>query len=168
MGYSSTTLNDWCNAKRGRLSELVLATGLHAPNLSRVRSGDREMTLDMVDRITRHLDEDWAGRLVIAWLHDQTPRHASHLVSITPTRSTALPETTEATPDHRAALRILGESSEHNHDLQVLLIRLANLAKRVSDQPAPMPTPVNYNDGPAEQSPLAAEPDDHPDPPRRI
>jgi 2-phospho-L-lactate transferase/gluconeogenesis factor (CofD/UPF0052 family) len=134
MSYTSTVIDKYCQAERGRLSSLVAATGLHSGNLSRLRSGSRAPTIDMIERLIPVVDPDTAVQLAVAWLRDQLPSCASALVNIHPCKSKSSEPIMITDLDR--AWPILQAETEHNHELQRVILNLARLVQRIHGLPA--------------------------------
>lgn len=129
MSYTGTIIDNWCKLRRGNHGDLCNLAKIQGSGLSRLRSGDREPTYDIVSRIARVWPDEWKQELAVAWLRDSTPESLRQFVTIT--TSTRAINAPVPKSDLKKAFDIVVAEAEHNRALQQVIVNLAQLTVRM-------------------------------------
>lgn len=81
--YFAAALKAYTERPGVTLSQIEGYTGVHLPELSRLRSGRRRISFDTLCRLTDNIEESDAIALVIAFLRDNIPPSLAARIQIT-------------------------------------------------------------------------------------
>ena len=144
MSWTVEWMRDWLGngPERRTQAELAAVAGSDPANISRWLNGQTKPDRDVIDRLLSQLDDAEATRLATAWLRDQLPASAAHLIHILPAKSkikepspaSGLPAGMSA--DLREKLGYFGRLAMTNPDVRKILDVCFDAAKRAhGDKP---------------------------------
>jgi len=109
-----------------QISKIAQASGVHAPDISKMASGERVVGPKVFSKLIKGIREEDRADSLAAWLKDQIPEGAEDFVHIVKAESLVVREDETSRPHNvEGALKLLAKHAERVPALRDVIISLA-------------------------------------------